>query len=348
MAANGGSIRIVRLVEQVHGSAYKFARNQMKTTQKVNHIMSKYFRMPSSERIQRLLENDQRMKANPQPERLPDETLKQMLERTCAGQPAGVPVGFEGDAELELIMPSIYRGMKSNAVRLTSKKDRRKSADMMAKLVFQYRDNLRKQSGIEISKDLPYPDCEVGMIFHKNGQIQRNTWFSKRYNNMVSIYQDINTGKCKLVVHNSQNEPYNSSYKAMMYLATYRAASAYSLEAEEKALNLLKSIVTQEQYQKYVITGMLHEKSSKSGLLYIFRRQRPTIVLRKVETTDYLKHRFVAALCLHPQGYYQCSWAGTLVPTDDVVTHLMMMRGDEKYLWRKSSQHTLREVQADF
>jgi hypothetical protein len=56
--------------------------------------------------------------------------------------------------------------------------------------------------------------------------------------------------------------------------------------------------------------------------------------------------RFLAALCLHPIGYYEDSWAGVMAPTDDVVAHLMLCRGDEHMFWRRANQHASWEQQA--
>ena len=33
------------------------------------------------------------------------------------------------------------------------------------------------------------------------------------------------------------------------------------------------------------------------------------------------------------------SWAGAMCPTDDVLAHLMLMRGDEAMFWRRANQH---------
>lgn len=49
--------------------------------------------------------------------------------------------------------------------------------------------------------------------------------------------------------------------------------------------------------------------------------------------------RILACLCLHPLGYYRGSWSGAMVPTDDVIAHLLMVRGDEHDFWRKANQH---------
>lgn len=81
---------------------------------------------------------------------------------------------------------------------------------------------------------------------------------------------------------------------------------------------------------------MFAERSPRSGISYIFRRLRPTIAL-KAGKDD--RMRCLAALCMHPIGYYDGSWAGAMCPTDDVIAHLMLMRGDEHMFWRRSNQH---------
>ena len=82
---------------------------------------------------------------------------------------------------------------------------------------------------------------------------------------------------------------------------------------------------------------MFLEKSERSGVTYLFRKLRPTVALRPCRDGDGM--RVLAALCLHPIGYYDGSWAGAMCPTDDVVAHLMLMRGDEVMFWRRSNQH---------
>ena len=47
----------------------------------------------------------------------------------------------------------------------------------------------------------------------------------------------------------------------------------------------------------------------------------------------------LCAPCLHPIAYYDGSWAGAMCPTDDVIAHLALMRGDEHMFWRRANQH---------
>lgn len=112
---------------------------------------------------------------------------------------------------------------------------------------------------------------------------------------------------------------------------TYLASVAYSTEAELKALEWLQSLVTPRQFAAYLTVGMFIEQGPRSQATYVFRRARPTLVVRG--------RRILAGLCMHPQAYYHNSFCGTLTPTDDVVTHLVHMRSDEHFFWRKSGIH---------
>jgi hypothetical protein len=85
-----------------------------------------------------------------------------------------------------------------------------------------------------------------------------------------------------------------------------------------------------------MLTGMFVERSRRSGISYVFRKLRPTLAL-KAGKDD--RMGLLAALCMHPIGYYDGSWAGAMCPTDDVIAHLMLMRGDEHMFWRRANQH---------
>lgn len=129
-----------------------------------------------------------------------------------------------------------------------------------------------------------------------------------------------------------------------MQLSTIGASDAWGLEQEIEALELLRSLVNERQFKQYFLTGMFLEKSKRSGVHYIFRKLRPTIAMR--ETKDNEDMRTLCTLCLHPIAYYQDSWAGAMAPTDDVVSHLMLMRGDEVMFWRRSNQHSAKHPQS--
>jgi hypothetical protein len=66
---------------------------------------------------------------------------------------------------------------------------------------------------------------------------------------------------------------------------------------------------------------MFLETSRRSGVSYLFRRLKPTLAIKD--------GRALCALCLHPIGYYEGTWSGAMCPTDDIIAHLMLARGDE-------------------
>ena len=132
-------------------------------------------------------------------------------------------------------------------------------------------------------------------------------------------------------------------------IQTLGASIAWGIEQESNALQLLGTMIRHHQLKQYLLTGMFLETSKRSGLTYMFRKLKPTVVIdtrqrpvyqigaTEVEPNDGLS--IVCALCLHPVGYYQGSWAGALCPTDDVIAHLLLMRADEPLYWRQANQH---------
>lgn len=120
-----------------------------------------------------------------------------------------------------------------------------------------------------------------------------------------------------------------------MELSTLGASYAWGFEQEANAVQLLATLVRHHTFKMYMLTGMFLERSERSGVMYLFRRLRPTVALREERG----RMRILCALCLHPIAYYSGSWAGAMCPTDDVVAHLMLMRGDERLFWKRSNQH---------
>ncbi len=82
-----------------------------------------------------------------------------------------------------------------------------------------------------------------------------------------------------------------------------------------------------------MLSGSFVERG-RSDVLYGFRKGLPTLAISMGKE----ECRPLAALCLHPLGYYEGTHAGVLAPTDDVISALLMMRADEKFLWRKANQ----------
>lgn len=126
-----------------------------------------------------------------------------------------------------------------------------------------------------------------------------------------------------------------------LQLLTLGCSYAWGIEQEANAVQLLATLVKHHTFKQYMLTGSFLERSERSGLTYMFRRLRPTVVItsrgENGEPSNEL--RIVCTLCLHPIAYYSGSWAGAMCPTDDVIAHLQLMRGDEPMLWRRANQH---------
>ena len=125
------------------------------------------------------------------------------------------------------------------------------------------------------------------------------------------------------------------------WLHTLGASDAWDVEAEAKARVKLRGMLSERQWRHYDLTGTFLETSKRSGVMYMFRRSRPTIALtlrgRDGKTAEWV--RCLAVLCMHPIGYYQRTWAGCLVPSDDVIAHLLLCRHDEAGYWGQCNQH---------
>jgi len=157
----------------------------------------------------------------------------------------------------------------------------------------------------------------------------RNTFWSSKLRSEVIVFETadgrIDWGRVPGIHH-------------LMYdLKTLGCAEAWGIEQESNAVHLLGTLVKHRAFKQYLTTGMFLETSSRSGVTYLFRRLKPTVAIR----CDPIKNttRVMCALCLHPIAYYAGSWAGAMAPTDDVVAHLTLMRGDEAMFWRRANQH---------
>lgn len=173
-------------------------------------------------------------------------------------------------------------------------------------------------SEINKKEEEPLPD----------GVSERNSWWSRRLRAHVIVWNEGGKILAGKIPHH---------HRADMELASLNAADAWGIEQEANAVQLLGTMLRHRQFKQYLLVGMFAEMSQRSGLTYVFRKLRPTLVIRK-DAKD--GPRILAALCLHPIGYYGGSWAGAMTPTDDVVAHLTMMRGDEHLFWKRSNQHS--------
>jgi hypothetical protein len=168
----------------------------------------------------------------------------------------------------------------------------------------------------------------------------RNVFWSSRLRAQVYIYRDATGAHCVLGDRDFPERRWASHF------ALFEAAAegAWKMDAEIKALSRLSTLIRPHLIKTYVLSGMFIETSARSGLTYVFRRSRPTVVLTP-HTHGGKLHPFVT-LCLHPIGYYRATFAGVMVPTDDVIAHLLLMRADEPLFWRRAEQHPLDRPEA--
>lgn len=163
----------------------------------------------------------------------------------------------------------------------------------------------------------------------------RNVWHPRRHGT-IYVYEE--EGRVRHLKAGSNR-------RLNMEVMTLGASVAWGIEQEGRAVELLGTLLKHHAFKQYLLTGMFLETSQRSGLTYLFRKLRPTVVLdardQEANTT-----RVLCCLCMHPIGFYDDTWAGAMTPTDDVIAHLMLMRGDEPMLWRRSNQHAPWEPEA--
>ncbi len=159
----------------------------------------------------------------------------------------------------------------------------------------------------------------------------RNEFWSHRYRATIQVLE-----KNGRVVGGFKPGFHHIGYS----LQTMANSDVWGIEQEQRALQLLGTMIRHVQFKRYLMTGMFLEQSKRSGVTYLFRRLKPTVALRpwRSGATDE-PATILACLCQHPIAYYESSWAGAMCPTDDVIAHLTLMRGDEHLFWKRSTQH---------
>jgi hypothetical protein len=162
----------------------------------------------------------------------------------------------------------------------------------------------------------------------------RNEWYSAARRAQVTLYQE-GGGRVRALVVPA--EP--AAERLALALGTLDATTVWARKAELAALGKLADLVKDHIWWMYLMTGSFPERSPRSGVTYFFRRLRPTVALRP--TPDGKRMLALAALCLHPIGFYHGTHAGVMAPTDDVLAHLLMVRGDEHKFWRMANQHPI-------
>lgn len=156
-----------------------------------------------------------------------------------------------------------------------------------------------------------------------------NSWWNDRYRLNIVVFKD-KQGHARFTV--------SLEHRLAFTIRTLDAAAVWPVEAEKKAQEKLATLIPKEAFELYQLTGHFAETSKRSRVTYLFRKGRPTIALRQDEDTETVT-AVLCALCLHPIGYYGETWAGVMCPTDEVIAHLLMMRGCEEKYWANANQH---------
>jgi hypothetical protein len=125
----------------------------------------------------------------------------------------------------------------------------------------------------------------------------------------------------------------------MLFHSVTTRIGIVSARAEGRAMMTLADHLSEYQVESYVLNGCFAETSPRSGVTYIFRKGLPTLAIKKREESNDTK--FLAALCLHPIAYYEDTFTGAMAPSDEMLAHLLLMRGDEHRFWRKANQHPM-------
>lgn len=123
--------------------------------------------------------------------------------------------------------------------------------------------------------------------------------------------------------------------KLMETMITRSQLPNMSAKAELAAMECLKEKLNVCQWDSYVLNGAFPERSARSDLHYIFRKGYPTLAVSYHNSPG---GRVLAALCLHPIGYYAGTHCGSMTPSDEVIAHLLLMRADEHKFWARSGQ----------
>lgn len=180
-------------------------------------------------------------------------------------------------------------------------------------------------NGVQLDAELRKPD-------DNDGAVMVNSWRDDKNQCDVVIWREADGKLCHARLPAGPIQRIKPMFDCM-YIA-----SSIDIEAERRAMKTLQGLIAPHLYESYEITGRFLETSKRSGVVYIFRRLATTLAIRPgwAGTDD---AHFLAALCLHPIAYYEALPMGAMVPTDDVIAHLVMMRADEKMFWRKSNQH---------
>ncbi len=190
-----------------------------------------------------------------------------------------------------------------------------------------------------IAKMNPEQPRTFGMIAQEalDGKwVINNSWVTARpwkgSYGRVFVLKSKENGKCRKLFF--PHDPHLD--RLDMATETMQRRASYALrQSEEQAQKRLFQELSEYQRNQYVTGDFVFEKG-RSGVGYLIRKNRPTLAMR--QTSEGEPDHPLCALCLHPVAYYTETWAGVLPPSDEVLTHLLMIRQDERFYWRKANQ----------
>lgn len=128
------------------------------------------------------------------------------------------------------------------------------------------------------------------------------------------------------------------------HMKTFENLSAYGIpQAERKARRKLLTYLNDWQKDTLLLSQTICE-IGRSGVVYYIRINKPTLAFRPRPDRD--EANFLCSMCLHPLAYYSGSWAGTLCPSDEMLSHLLLIRSNEHFFWRKANQYPMSAEQS--
>lgn len=204
------------------------------------------------------------------------------------------------------------------------------------RLIMEPRYPLPSMDGASLgSENMDVDDQEISSIIRNAfGECETifpiNEWYHG--NKWIWVYHN-GDGRSKVAKMKLGRDPRR---RCAFLLNTLLASRAWSVDGELKAQRMLLKELSEVQQTDYILTGTFVETSPRSKVSYIFRRGRSTLAIKMEPGAE---PRVLCALCLHPSGYYEFSFAGCMTPSDEVYCHLSLMRYDEHTFWKKANQH---------
>lgn len=178
--------------------------------------------------------------------------------------------------------------------------------------------------------DIPAWDVEKEGECASDGYTLRNVFWSWRWNCRIAVWENPD-GRC------FHQKVIGSRHTLKSVMNTIGCCDVWGIEQESNALELLGTMLRHRNFKQYLLAGGFFETSERSGVTYLFRKLRPTVAMTSRTKDGNMK--ILCSMCMHPIGYYEGTWAGAMCPTDDVIAHLALMRGDERMFWRRCNQH---------